>query len=187
MGVKFSQLPNMESPASEDQIAVLDVSENILKKIKIAHAATSTVYGPGTTSSYGHVKLANNLTSSSYANGVALAAYQGYVLSGNISTVSGNLSTLSQTVNTMSGQVSTLSGQVSGLDSSVSTLSNSVNTLNNRVGTAENTVSTLSGQVTNLSTNVSTLDTKVTKLSSGKINLAVNPSSTSDMNIWIET
>ena len=45
-----------------------------------SHASTSTTYGVGTTSNYGHCKLANNLTSSSYTDGVALSAYQGYLL-----------------------------------------------------------------------------------------------------------
>lgn len=41
----------------------------------ISHASTK-----GTTSVYGHVRLINNLTTSSYSNGDALSAYQGYVL-----------------------------------------------------------------------------------------------------------
>lgn len=45
-----------------------------------SHASSSTTYGVGTTGNYGHCKLANNLTTSSYADGVALSANQGKVL-----------------------------------------------------------------------------------------------------------
>ena len=44
------------------------------------HQSSSTNYGLGTTSMYGHVKIINSLTQSSNQNGLALSAYQGYVL-----------------------------------------------------------------------------------------------------------
>lgn len=48
-----------------------------------SHASTATTYGVGTTTSYGHVKTINNLTTSSHTNGNALSAYQGYLLNQN--------------------------------------------------------------------------------------------------------
>ena len=45
-----------------------------------SHATSSTTYGIGTESNYGHTKVANNLNQVSYADGVALSAYQGYIL-----------------------------------------------------------------------------------------------------------
>ena len=48
-----------------------------------SHASTATTYGAGTTASYGHNKLINNLNQNAYANGEALSAYQGYVLNTN--------------------------------------------------------------------------------------------------------
>lgn len=116
MGVKFSQLPEAMVIASNDKIAVLDVSDNILKKTSIAHSADGTEFGPGTTSKYGHVKLIDALDSTGYADGEALSAFQGKVLSNQISTVT----------------------------------------------------------------------TDVTNLKAGQVNLAVNPTSTVNMNIWIE-
>ena len=45
-----------------------------------SHASTNTTYGVGTGSNYGHCKTINNLTRSSFTNGEALSAYQGYLL-----------------------------------------------------------------------------------------------------------
>ena len=45
-----------------------------------AHAVNASTYGLGTTGVYGHVKTVNGLTTSSHSNGLALSAYQGYVL-----------------------------------------------------------------------------------------------------------
>ena len=44
------------------------------------HASTSTTYGVGSTSKYGHCMIVDNLTSSAYTSGKVLSAYQGYVL-----------------------------------------------------------------------------------------------------------
>lgn len=51
---------------------------------QINHATPQDVYGKGTPANYGHNKLINNLTSSNYIDGEALAAYQGKVLSDKI-------------------------------------------------------------------------------------------------------
>ena len=48
-----------------------------------SHATSSATYGIGTESNYGHTKVVNNLNQVSYADGVALSAYQGYVLNQN--------------------------------------------------------------------------------------------------------
>lgn len=45
-----------------------------------SHATSSTTYGIGTESNYGHTKVVNNLNQISHIDGVALSAYQGYVL-----------------------------------------------------------------------------------------------------------
>ena len=49
-------------------------------KAPTSHASSSSTYGLGTTSNYGHVKTINGLTQSSHSNGTALSAYQGKVL-----------------------------------------------------------------------------------------------------------
>lgn len=51
------------------------------------HASTGTGYGVGTTANYGHCKTINDLTKASYANGEALAAYQGKVLDDKIANI----------------------------------------------------------------------------------------------------
>lgn len=69
--------------------AVSTLNTNLGKKAPTSHASTGTGYGVGTTSNYGHVKTINALTKSSYANGEALSAYQGYVLKQLIDTLNG--------------------------------------------------------------------------------------------------
>lgn len=51
------------------------------------HASTATAYGVGTETKYGHNKVINNLTTSSYQNGESLSAYQGKILQDNINDV----------------------------------------------------------------------------------------------------
>ena len=51
------------------------------------HASTATTYGVGTETKYGHNKVINNLTTSSYQNGESLSAYQGKILQDNINDV----------------------------------------------------------------------------------------------------
>ena len=58
---------------------------------QINHATPQDVYGKGTPANYGHNKLINNLTSSSYVDGEALAAYQGKVLKDAIDTAVANI------------------------------------------------------------------------------------------------
>lgn len=60
------------------------VNTQLSGKAPTNHASTATTYGLGTTSNYGHVKLANNVTTSSSTNGLALDAYQGKVLNDKI-------------------------------------------------------------------------------------------------------
>lgn len=51
------------------------------------HASTATTYGVGTETKYGHNKVINGLTASSYQNGESLSAYQGKVLNDTINDV----------------------------------------------------------------------------------------------------
>ena len=58
-------------------------------KAPTSHASTATTYGIGTASNYGHLKIANNLSTSSFdANApVALSAYQGKLLNDKINAI----------------------------------------------------------------------------------------------------
>lgn len=69
MGVKFSQLPQATTVAADDQIAMLDVSANVLTRVPIAHATTAEAYGKGSTTEFGHLKI-----SDTYATVVGNAA-----------------------------------------------------------------------------------------------------------------
>ena len=76
-----SLIPTKVSQLTNDSKYVTDSDSRLSNsRTPTAHASTATTYGVGTTSSYGHVKTINNLTTSSHTNGNALSAYQGYVL-----------------------------------------------------------------------------------------------------------
>lgn len=45
-----------------------------------SHSSSTTEYGGASTTNYGHVKLRDNLTASSYTSAEALSSHQGYVL-----------------------------------------------------------------------------------------------------------
>lgn len=53
---------------------------DITGKAPKSHAVTAATYGLGTGTNYGHVKVINNLSQASNADGTALSAYQGKVL-----------------------------------------------------------------------------------------------------------
>lgn len=81
-GVRYSQLAAIraEDLTPTDQIAVLDVENNTLKRANISHASDTDQFGLGNISNYGHVKTENDLNAVSYVDGVALSARQGRVL-----------------------------------------------------------------------------------------------------------
>lgn len=58
-----------------------------------SHASAESTYGVGTSSSYGHLKIANNLTTAT-ASGVALSAAQGKVLDEKITAITSSVSTV---------------------------------------------------------------------------------------------
>lgn len=54
------------------------------------HSSTDTSYGVGDGSKYGHVKVVDNLSTTSYLSGEALSAYQGKILNDKITDVKNN-------------------------------------------------------------------------------------------------
>ena len=62
-----------------DAFVLAEDLDNILTNPK-PHAVPNTNYGPSSTSNYGHAKLRDNLTASTYVSGEALSSHQGYVL-----------------------------------------------------------------------------------------------------------
>lgn len=63
------------------------IQTQINAKAPTSHASSSTTYGVATSSSYGHAKVIDNLTTSSINNGYALHAHQGYLLNNRLSDV----------------------------------------------------------------------------------------------------
>ena len=55
------------------------------------HSSSSPVYGAGSTSDYGHVKLVDNCNHDSYHDGEALSARQGYELDSRLTDLEGNV------------------------------------------------------------------------------------------------
>lgn len=73
MGVKYSQLPVATDVAANDQIAMLDVSGEVLTRIPVAHASTADAFGKGNSTQFGHVKVSDVYSSTvgGAADGVA--------------------------------------------------------------------------------------------------------------------
>ena len=63
------------------------IQTQINAKAPTSHASSSTTYGVATSSSYGHAKVIDNLTTSSTSSGYALHAHQGYLLNNRLSDV----------------------------------------------------------------------------------------------------
>lgn len=75
------------------------------------HASSNTTYGLGTQSNYGHNKLINNLTTTSYQDGMALSAYQGKILNDKVSTAQNTANTANNNAN---GKLSLSGGIITG-------------------------------------------------------------------------
>lgn len=67
---------NGNTKISDSNVSLND----LLTRPPVSHASTTNEYGVGTPTVYGHTKVINDLTRSSYVDGEALSAYQGYVL-----------------------------------------------------------------------------------------------------------
>ena len=87
-GKPFTSIDTETSTTSTNPITNKAITTAISEKAPINHASTTTNYGVGTTSNYGHCKTINGLTQSSHTNGYALSAYQGKVLKGLIDSLS---------------------------------------------------------------------------------------------------
>ena len=82
------------------------------------HASSATTYGLGTQSNYGHIKLINNLTTTSYQDGLALSAYQGKLLNDKVSTAQSTANTARSEAaaanNNANSRLPTSGGTISG-------------------------------------------------------------------------
>ena len=80
-GSNVDVVTRWEATLSDTKVPSEKLTKNSLDgKAPTAHASSSSTYGLGTTSNYGHVKTINGLTQSSHSDGTALSAYQGKVL-----------------------------------------------------------------------------------------------------------
>lgn len=66
---------------------VEEILSSLAGKAPTNHVSSGTGYGVGTTANYGHVKTRNDLNASSYVQGEALSAYQGYLLNTKINSL----------------------------------------------------------------------------------------------------
>jgi hypothetical protein len=80
----LDDIPSSFTPSSHTHAIseVTNLQTSLDAKAPKSHASSATTYGVGTTANYGHCKTVNSLTQSSHSNGLALSAYQGYVLKG---------------------------------------------------------------------------------------------------------
>ena len=74
----------VDSGGSTTVYNLIDKSGNFIpSKAPTNHASADNTYGLGSSANYGHLKVENNLTQSSYEMATALSAYQGYLLNQN--------------------------------------------------------------------------------------------------------
>lgn len=83
--IKLSKVTSTEMGYLDGVTSSIQTQLN--NKAPTSHASSSTTYGVATSSSYGHAKVINNLTTSSSSNGYALHAYQGYLLNNRLEDV----------------------------------------------------------------------------------------------------
>lgn len=101
---------NIETNATNIATNKTNIAANataIAGKAPTSHASSGTSYGVGTTANYGHCKIVNALTSSAYANGVVLSAYQGYILKSLIDTNKTNIDTNTSDIATNKTNIAT--------------------------------------------------------------------------------
>ena len=90
----------------EDQLQYNGIATLTSSKAPILHANSNTTYGVGTQTNYGHNKIVNNLTTSSYQDGLALAAYQGKLLNDKVNAANNNANgRLSSSGGTITGEL----------------------------------------------------------------------------------
>lgn len=99
-------------------------------KAPTSHSSSNNTYGIGTTSNYGHNKVINDLTHSSFNNGESLSAYQGYLLDQDIATLDNTVQNLEY--DDIGGNfVDSISGiQAVGLKQIIEQIVGVINTLN---------------------------------------------------------
>ena len=78
MGVKFSELHILptNNVASDDYLAILDVSDGLLKRTQAGHASVTDTFGKGDATHYGHVVLSDTYVTERGSASDGLAASQ---------------------------------------------------------------------------------------------------------------
>lgn len=89
----YSNYSDNSNLANQSQ-QLSELNTELGNKAPTSHANSSTTYGVGTTTAYGHCMTINNLTTESHANGKALSAFQGYKLNQSISNIVETLNSL---------------------------------------------------------------------------------------------
>ena len=108
------------------------------------HSSSSTTYGTGNSSLYGHVKLSDNYTSSAGAADAAIGAsskavFDSYTANKNsITTVSGTVTNLTTQVNTNKSNISNLTTRMTTVESNATTNATNISSLNTKMSTVEN-------------------------------------------------
>ena len=81
--VTGTQLGYLSGVTSNIQTQINTINTNLNGKAPTSHASTTTTYGRASQDYFGHAKVNNTLTVSTHDAGIALSAYQGYLLNQN--------------------------------------------------------------------------------------------------------
>lgn len=116
------------------------LNDMINKRASIMHSTSGTEYGVGTTTKYGHCKVANNLDNSSFTDsGVVLSAYQGYVLNNKINSANNSINNNTNKINNLTNDTNGLKNQIININSQINSVnSNKSNVLSRSNVAADN-------------------------------------------------
>ena len=138
--------PFYDTSATKQKKTLFSNLKNVLTNVFAikTHSSSSTTYGTGSSSLYGHVKLSDNYTSSAGPADSGVGASSKAVF---------------DAFTTNKNSITSVSGSVSSLSTQVNTNKNNISNLNTIMGTAE-------GNITNLSTRAGNLETRAGNLES---------------------
>ena len=138
--------PFYDTSATKQKKTLFSNLKNVLTNVFAikTHSSSSTTYGTGSSSLYGHVKLSDNYTSSAGAADAAVGAsskavFDSFTANKNsITTLSGTVTNLTTQVNTNKSNISNLTTRMTTVESNATTNATNISSLNTKMSTVEN-------------------------------------------------
>lgn len=148
--------PFYDSSASAPKKTLFSNLKNVLTNVFAikTHSSTSTIYGNGSSSLFGHVKLSDNYTSSAGPadSGIAAsskAVFDSYTANkSSITSLSGTVGNISTQVNTNKNNITGLTTRMTAVENKADTNATGISGLKTRMTSAETKITTIEGELT---------------------------------------